>query len=138
MPDDDINWSALAQKYGIRLANKDDELKNGVQVLQEYLRQKGVNVDRFDVRSCSTPRMRRKRKRCPGGKLSIPITPSVKSVNYGWRICLRRIDYTPTEISKLKFADDGTFLTEVIAVEGRKIPFQRIRQRLLDQQETCS
>ncbi len=141
MPDDDINWSALARKYGIRLANKDNELKNGGQVLKEYLRQKGVNVDRFDVRSCSTPRIRRKRKRCPGGEIYIPITPSVKNVNELITKKITEGEYDlgeliiPNEISKLKLADDGTFLTEVIAIEGRKIPLQRIRQRLLDQQE---
>lgn len=42
---------------------------------------------------------------------------------------------TPKEFSKLKLKDDGTFCTEIITIEGRKIPLMRIRQRLLETQE---
>lgn len=91
MPDGKINWSELARKYGIRLANSDHELKNGGQVLKEFVRNKGINVERFDT--VTTPRIRRKRKRCAGGEVSIPITPSVREINdviiqknQGWSI----------------------------------------------------
>lgn len=50
IPDGKINWSSLARKYGVRLANSDHELKNGGQVVKEYLKNKGVNVERFNTK----------------------------------------------------------------------------------------
>lgn len=60
-----MNWSELARKYDVRNANSDDELKNGGQIIKEFLKKKGVDVDRFGAQSV---RLRRKRKRGPGGE----------------------------------------------------------------------
>ena len=140
MPDQRINWSALARKYGVKLVNSDQELKNGGQVIKEFLRARGVNVERFNEGD-STPRLRRKRKRGLGGEASIPTTPSIKQLNQAITERLEKGEYdlgeliTPREFSKLKLTEDGQFSTEVVTVEGRKIPLNRMRQRLLNKQE---
>ena len=105
MQDGKINWSALARKYGVTFSNSNSELKNGGQVLKEYLRDKGIDVKRFDT--VHTPRIRRKRKRCIGCEISIPITPSVKEVNVAIAQKIKDGVYeigelfTPREFSKL-------------------------------------
>ena len=49
LPSEKLNWSELARKYAIRLVNSesDIELMNGGQVIKEFLKSKGVDVDRF-------------------------------------------------------------------------------------------
>ena len=98
-------------------------------------RSKNVDVDRFG--KPSIPRTRRKRKRGPGGEISMPTT---KEINDGIK---KRIDdgtynigelITPKEFSMTMKAD-GTFTRETFCILGRKIPLRDIRQKLLQTQE---
>ena len=104
-------------------------------MIKEYLRNKGVNVDRFC--SDNTPRIRRKRKRGLGGEVSIPVNPAISEIN---DIISPNGEYelgeliTPREFKKIKLTSNG-FSTETEVIQGRKIPVMRIRQKLLDEHE---
>ncbi len=140
MPDERINWGALARKYDVKLANSNKELKNGGQVVKEYLRTKGVNVDRLS-RDNAIPRIRRKRKRGLGGEVSMPINPSIKDVNDTITRKIENGEYelgeliAPKEYTNVKLTSDGKFSTEILVTHGRKIPMKKIRQQLLNEHE---
>ena len=139
LPSEQLNWSELARKYDVRNVNSDDGLKNGGQVIKEFLRSKDVDVDRFGTQSI---RLRRKRKRGPGGEITIPITASIAEINQEIKKRIEDGTYnigeliTPKEFSRLTLTKDGTFSTEPFFIEGRKIPLLDIRQKMLDNQET--
>ena len=44
---------------------------------------KGIDVDQFNTRRSETSRIRRKRKRGPGGEITLPITSTVKKIESG-------------------------------------------------------
>ena len=68
-----VNWSELARHYQVK--NKNGQLaKNGGQIVQEYLKTKGVDVTKFIKRSSSDDegRIRKKMKRSAGGEITVP------------------------------------------------------------------
>lgn len=77
--DKNINRTELSRKYKLRKVADGSEFGNGGQVLKAYLSSKGVDLDRFQ--STSTPRIRQKRKRGPGGETSFPTTATIREVN---------------------------------------------------------
>ena len=78
LPSDKLNLSELARKYDVRLVDSESELKNGVQVVKELLRNKGIDVDGFGEK---TERVRWKCKKGPGGEISIPTTSTIAELN---------------------------------------------------------
>ena len=70
--DDIINWSELARRYQVK--NKNGELaKNGRQIVQEYLKVQGVDVERFKKRKTDRDGNRiQKKKRSAGGEITVP------------------------------------------------------------------
>ena len=137
--DKNINWTEISRKYKLRKVTDGSEFGNGGQVLKAYLSSKGVNVDRFQ--SSSTPIIRRKRKRGPGGEISFPTTATIKEVNETIKQRVNDGIYSvgelivPKQSSKVTLTQDGQFKTELFQVEGRKIPLHDIRKKLLTKQE---
>ena len=112
---------------------------NDGQVLKAYLSSKGVDVDRFQL--SSTPRIKCKRKRGPGGEITLPTTATIKEVNEAIKQRVTGGFYTvdelivPKQYSKVTLTQDGQLKTDFFHVEGRKIPLYDIRQRLLAKQQ---
>ena len=96
-------------------------------------------MDRFQ--SSSTPRIRWKRKRGPGGEISFPTTATIKEVNESIKQRVNDGIYSvgelivPKQYSKVTLTQYGQFKTELFQVEGRKIPLHDIRQKLLTKQQ---
>ena len=85
-PEDSIiNWSAMARKYEI-------PQKNGGQILKETAQKHNIDVSKLDHRQNTTPRVRRRKCRLPGGEVSGPTLPpkqviveDKKAANCIWR-----------------------------------------------------
>ena len=83
--DEEVNWSALARRYNVR--NMNGEIaKNGGQIIKEWLKIKGVNVNRFkrklsteDDGTAST-RIRRKKRRITGGEVTFPTNVTIEQL----------------------------------------------------------
>ena len=68
-----VNWSELARRYEVK--NTSGELaRNGGQIIKEYLRKEGIDVQKFEKRkSCSeSGQIRKKMKRGAGGEITVP------------------------------------------------------------------
>ena len=98
-------------------------------MIKEFLRSKDVGEDSFGTQST---RLRRKRKRGPGGEITIPKTASIVEINQEIK---RRIEdgtyniakqITPKEFSRLTLTKHGTFLTESFLIDDCKIPLLAI------------
>jgi hypothetical protein len=140
LPSDTINWSELARKYDVRVINSDNDVKNGGQVIKEFLRNKGIDVDCFGA--TQSVRVHRKRKMGPGGEISIPATSTIAEINSEIQKRIEDGTYnigeliTPKRFSRMILKDDGTFSTESFFIEGRKLPLLGIRQRTLHTHES--
>ena len=64
-PDQKINWSQMARQYAI--ANK-----NAGQILKETAKAHGINTTSLEHSDSATPRIRKRKRRLPGGELSLP------------------------------------------------------------------
>ena len=67
-----INWSATARKYNI-------SGKNAGQILKEMAKKHKINTTTLDQRD-NTPRIRRRKRRLPGGEISMARLPTVHAV----------------------------------------------------------
>ena len=70
-PDQPVQWSELARKYGLTTPNCG-------QVIKEYLAEQGVSAACISQRTKRA--QRRPKKRLPGGKISFPMYPPVKKL----------------------------------------------------------
>ena len=78
--DKEINWSELARKHHVTTKNG-EVAKNGGQIIKEYLKSEGVDVNRFKRKSSdgsrTAPRVRRKKRKTTGGEEPVPTEPTV-------------------------------------------------------------
>jgi hypothetical protein len=73
-----INWKELASRYNV--CNTSGQLaKNGGQMVKEWLVSQGVDVTRFRTKRQNedAPVIRRKKRKGPGGEISLPTEISV-------------------------------------------------------------
>lgn len=82
--DEKMNWSALARKYIVKNKNN-DIAKNSGQVIKEWLRSKGVDVDRFkrkqaEVEDTANVCIRRKKRRIAGGEETLPTKVTIEQL----------------------------------------------------------
>lgn len=67
-----INWSSLARSHGV-------PGKNCGQVVKDFAKEHGIDTFALDKRTIA-PRPRRRKCKLPGGEISSPSLPTVKSV----------------------------------------------------------
>lgn len=68
-----VNWSELARSYNVK--NKDGEIaNNGGQIVKEWLKSVGVDVNKFKRvhNSDESEHVRRKKRRGIGGEITMP------------------------------------------------------------------
>ena len=101
-----------------------------------------VDVDRFNVPRVQPVRIHRKRKRNPGGEISLPITPTTKHVNEEIKRRVQNGTYkvgeliVPNEYTKIVLSQSGSLCQHIFVVEGPKMPLKMISKDLLSNQET--
>ena len=131
-PDEIVNWTALAKRYGVTTPN-------GGQSLKEFLQQHNVPAAFINQKENRTPR--RKQKRLPGGVTF----PMHRPVNIQKEVLQQRVEtgeillgeeivetyYTRFTVEKsTKSVREST-----ASVHARKISLMDIRKKLLDKHE---
>ena len=101
LPDEtEINWSELAGRYNV--TNKKGEVsKNGGQIVQDWLISQGENIHRFNLKrkaDSEIGRIRRKKLRGPGGKISLPCEEPVSAIKERMKQKLEASKYSVGEI----------------------------------------
>ena len=93
-----INWSEIACQY--KVTNKRGEIaKNGGQIVQEWLVNEGVNIQRFKPQGFpSKIRARRKKKRGQGGEISIPVPETNEELKDKLKLKIASGEYTVGEL----------------------------------------
>ena len=72
-PNTKINWSATARQYDITHTNAG-------QILKETAIKHGINTSQLESKVETTPRIRRRKCRLPGGEISMPCLPTVRAI----------------------------------------------------------
>ena len=134
-----VNWSQLARKYGIK-DTKGNAAKNGGQIAKTYAQSIGLDVNKF--KNCkrksnsSTITIRRAKKKCYGGDITVPTDPPSSVVKTLLAEKVEKGEYTlgelivPRKYFKMVL-QNGKLQSEEFIVEGRKISLKDIRIKLL-------
>ena len=134
-PEDSIiNWSAMARKYEI-------PQKNGGQILKEIAQKHNIDVAKLDRRQNTTPRVRRKKCRLPGGEVSGPTLPPKQLIVEDKKQLIASGELSigepcaPYKLMKSIVTSEGDIQMKSVEICGRKIPLVELRSRLLKKQE---
>lgn len=92
-----INYSELARKYNI--CNSFGNLApNGGQIVKEWLKSEGVNLSRFKDKSNIESKVRRRKRRGPGGEISIPTEVTTSQLKQKLKQKIESGEYTIGEM----------------------------------------
>ena len=122
----------MAREHGI-LA------KNGGQIVKEFAKEKGIDTTKLDGRRDGS-RMRAKKLKMPGGKISVPCHKTQQAVKHDWQKMIESGQLTlgepcsPYKLTRYTVVHGEIKQTEV-EVYGRKISLYTIRKALLLKQE---
>ncbi|KAK3700756.1 hypothetical protein QZH41_010938, partial [Actinostola sp. cb2023] len=135
-----VNWSALAKKYGIK-TKAGNYAHNGGQIAQQYLVNEEVNVHRFkrknEEQESKETRIRRKKLRGLGGEISLPTPETNDELRDTLKLKIQKGEYTlgelivPKKYKKMLIDKDGNIKSEEFTIQGRKIPLDEIRKKTL-------
>ena len=132
--DSTINWSAMARKYEI-------PQKNGGQILKETAQKHNIDVSKLDHRQNTTPRVRRRKCRLPGGEVSGPTLPPKQVIVEDKKQLIASGELSigepcaPYKLMKSTITSAGDIQMKSVEICGRKIPLVDLRYRLLKKQE---
>lgn len=134
-PQKKINWSAAAKTIGIQNGNAG-------QVLKAFANSEGFDTTALECRtSPPPPRIRRSKKKLPGGEISTPALPTPQSIvdEKKQLIASGQLSIgepcSPYVITKHVVTKEGDVVNKTVELHGRKIPLLELRQRLLTRQE---
>ncbi|CAB3981856.1 Retrovirus-related Pol poly from transposon opus [Paramuricea clavata] len=135
-----VNWSELARKYQVK--NKNGELvKNGGQIVQEYLKFQGVDVSKFKKRGSDDDggRIRKRIKRSAGGEISVPCPVTNEELRDKLSQKILSGEYNvgelivPRKYEKFVLDPDSSIIKTHFFVEGSKCPLHEIREQKLEE-----
>lgn len=136
-----INWSRLAKKYDVKCQGK--QPMNGGQVLMNYAKTQGVNVNTFNPAKRVSGRdylrrVRRSQIKIGKSRISIPSSRSAKKIKSIIKMKLKTQEINIGEkiapkLSKINKIDtNGKLTTTETLVSGRKIPLTTIVQEEIE------
>ena len=141
-----LNWSELGKKYKV-LSSEGEIASNAGQVVKEYLRSAGVNIDRFNAyngkgrRPNSMEKLSiRKAKIKIGPDASMPADATVTQMKNSIKTQVESgqleigTQVMPRTFTKLVLTDEGLEESS-FTICGRKVPLLNIRQKLLEREE---
>ena len=123
-----INWSSFARSHRV-------PGKNGGQVVKDFAKDHGIDTLALDNRP-TTPRPRRQKCKLPGGEISSPSLPTVKSIQQERDEIINNGTLSigepcaPFNVTCYRTAPGGTVESQVITVYGRKVPLLEIRKQM--------
>jgi len=132
-PEEKINWSEIASRYGLTSPNRG-------QIIKEFLREHNIPAAMATERTARAPR--RAKKRLMGGRTSFPMYRPVP--HYRQKVQAQitsgniRVGEEVTKSQYTRYSVDQssqTLVVESVEVSARKIPFLEIRQKLLKKHE---
>ncbi|CAB3983541.1 Hypothetical predicted protein [Paramuricea clavata] len=120
-----VNWSELGRRYGIK--NTSGNLAQNRQIAFEWLKSKGVDVERFKKRPAGNDagNIRKRLKWGAGGEITVPCPETNKSVQ----------EKLKQKYKKLVLNDEGSVNRSEFYVEGCKCSLTEIRKRKLSELE---
>ena len=128
-----INWSQCARTLHIPGGNAG-------QTLKEYAKRQGFDVTTMERKTSSPPtRVRRKKKKLPGGEISTPTLPTPAAITAQKKelIACGKLSIgepcSPYTITKSIVTTDGEVTTKQVEIVGRKLSLLELRQKLLHQ-----
>ena len=132
--DQKINWSQMANKYEI-------PQHNAGQVLKEMALRYGIDIPSLEQKSNTTPRIRRRKCRLPGGEISTPCLPTVSTIKQEQRHLILTGELnigepcTPFQFTKSIITKEGNVEFNTVQICGRKIALYDIRVALFNKHE---
>ena len=129
-----INWTRVARQFGGMKGNAG-------QVLKELAVKHGIDIQKLEHKAPSLPRLRSRKRKLPGGEISIPSMPTtieitnekVKLIESG-ELSIGE-PCSPYMLMKSVVSKDGNIMQKQVQIYGRKIPLLDIRERLMEQHE---
>ena len=120
-PNTKINWSATARQYDITHKCWADPERNGNQTRHQHISVKESKVE-------TTPRIRRRKCRLPGGEISMPCLPTVRAIKEEEKqlILCGELNIgepcAPFHCTKSVITEEGNVEFKSVLICGRKIP----------------
>ena len=131
-PEQTINWSRCARRLHIPGGNAG-------QTLKEYAEKQGFDVITMEQKNSPPPtRIRRKKKKLPGGEISTPSLPTQAAITAEKKDLIAcgklsiREPCSPYTVTKSVVTAEGEVITKEVEVVGRKLSLE-VRQKLLHQ-----
>ena len=126
-----INWTKLARKYDVPGAN-------GGQIIKDFLREEGFNVDHV-----SPPRAQHARRKMKvlAANVKVPQQPSAPALKMEMinkiedKQILTGEPCHETMVERFAVSENGSIQKEEVKVEGRIIPMTDLRRRILQDHE---
>ena len=133
-PHQKINWSEMARQY--KIPNR-----NAGQVLKETAKKHGIDTSSLENSVHTTPRIRKRKSRLPGGEISMPCLPTVSAIKEEKRQLILSGELNIGEpcatfhLTKSVITEEGNIDSRSVEINGRKIPLTNLREALLKKQE---
>lgn len=128
-----IVWSAVAKEHEI-------PNRNGGQVVKEFAVKNGINTATLSRYNEMKRRTRLAKKKFSGGKISIPVPPTVQAVKNNWKEMIASgklllgIPCSPYTVTRYK-TEKGNLVAKDTNIYGRKIQMRELRMKLLQKHE---
>ena len=116
--DQKMNWSLAAKEHDI-------PGKNSGQIIKEFAIENGIEVQALDGIQRRSTRIRRRKKRMPGGEISVPSHMTESALRDEWRLMISKGELSlrepcsPSTIKRLT-VQDGKVAQIESTVYGRK------------------
>ena len=127
-----INWQKFAREHNV-------PGDNCGQVVKEFAKKSGIDVQRLDGRTPGTRTPKRKR-RLYGGEISVPVPPTTAQVRESWTDLVRTgqlslgVPCSPFTLVSYN-VHNGHLEQQNKIITGRKFPLKEIRQQLTTRHE---
>ena len=128
-----INWTRVARQFG-------GVKGNAGQVLREVAAKHGIDIQKLDHKAPSLPQLRSRKRKLPGGEISIPSLPTTSEITNKTKLIESDElsigePCSPYMLTKSVVSKDGGIIEKKVQIYGRKIPLLDVCERLMKQHE---
>ena len=129
-----INWTRVAKRF-------EGTKSNAGQVLKEVAVKRGIDIQRLENKKSLPPRIRSRKRKLPGGEISIPTLPTASTISVTKAQLIESGELSIGEpcslyiLTKSVVGTDGNIVEKVIQVDGRKISLLELRKRFIKQHQ---
>ena len=109
--------------------------------MKEVAAKRGIDIQKLERKTPSLPRIRSRKRKLPGGEISIPSLPTTGEITNKKAKLIESGELSigepcsPYMLTKSVVSKDGGIIEKTVQIYGRKIPLLDIRERLMKQHE---